>query len=117
MKLNNWYRIGILISVIWLILSNYLYFQGISRYTYKPTNYNNIVNHNYYEWVPYTHGMKQEELKKLPDLQNQDGFPLLKPTFKILGYLAFVLIPFLVLWVIAVVGRLIVRRVYAGYKT
>lgn len=105
MKLNGWYRIGIVISVIWLGISSFVYFQNISNYGSKDTY---IVNSNYYEWVLD----KESGGKDIPE-----GFFLEIPTFKILGYLAFVLIPAVVVWVVTIIGIFVVRWVYAGFKT
>jgi hypothetical protein len=112
MKLHGWYRIGIVISVIWLGISSFVYFQGIRNY---PSKYTNIVNHNYYEWVPDTQEKKEVELEELPPFP--EGFEPIKPTFRILGYLAFVFVPAVVVWVVTIVGIFVVRWVYAGFKT
>lgn len=112
MKLNGWYRIGIVLTALWFLVSSFIYIQGINNY---PSKYTNIVSHNHYEWVTDIQAIKDAESNKRPS--TPDGFELIKPTFKTFGYLAFVFLPAGVTWIIILLAIFIVRWVYAGFKT
>ena len=107
MRLNGWQRIGIVISMVWLLTAFGMYFYELKNYPSGLANYiPNIAHSHIYVWVEDLEGtrifrdqFKPENIDKdFADLINRTYS--LEPAFSISGLLMFTLIPVVLGWLI-----------------
>lgn len=107
MRLNGWQRIGIVISMIWLLTAFGMYFYELKNYPSGLANYiPNTVHRHIYVWVQDLEGtriwrdqLKRENINKdFADIVNRT-YPL-EPMFNISGLLMFTLIPVVLGWLV-----------------
>lgn len=96
MRINGWQRLGIVISVMWLVFSTWAYFYELRNY---PSILAAYLPHAGYEWI-----QDIEATKKAHEDAQQHGndfsnrFILLKPMFDTYGFLKFILSPLVICW-------------------
>lgn len=107
MRLNGWQRIGIVISMVWLLSASGMYFYELKNYPSGLANYiPNIVYSNIYVWVEDLEGTRIFRDQFKPENINKDFADLinrtyqLEPAFSISGLLVFTLIPVILGWLI-----------------
>lgn len=126
MKLNGWHRIGIILSVLWLVISTFIYFEAIQN---SRSKYSIDIPSNCYNWVDYHRakglfdGLSVNKNFKQPGKIKialpkppKDYVVDQKPSFKLTGYLFFILTPIIIIYLILMFCTLSIKWIYAGFK-
>jgi hypothetical protein len=96
MNIKGWQRIGVVISVVWLLITCGAYFYELKNHPSEITIY---LPNTAYEWVNDNVGTKIEHEKaKAEGKDFSDGFVFLKPTFSASGLAFFLLFPLVLAW-------------------
>jgi hypothetical protein len=118
MRINGWQRLGILISVAWLLATSWAYFDELWNNPSAMTTYLPDSSYELYEWVSdLDFTQKAHEDHKLQGKDFAYGFIFLKPTFSISGFLTFSLSPILASWLVVYLVIYTSRWVKRGFQT
>lgn len=113
MRLNGWQRIGVLLSVVWLLASSWAYFYEINNHPSGLASY--IPDAGYYWTKDFAATQKAQDHAKQRGKDFYDRFVFLKPTFDPYGFLGVTLTPLVVCWVNIYLIFWIVRWVKRGF--
>jgi len=115
MRINGWQRIGIAISVAWLLATCGAYFYELKNHPSLLTTY---LPRSAYEWVEDYEGIKTAHEKASAEGTGfSDRFVLLKPTFSASGFLLLVLCPVVTGWLAVYVFLFTYGWVKRGFET
>lgn len=115
MRINGWQRLGILISVAWLLATSWAYFDELWN---QPSEWTDYLPHSSYEWVAdldFTQKAHEDEKRQGKDFSY--GIYFMKPTFSISGFLTFSLSPILASWLVVYLVLYTFRWVKRGFQT
>ena len=115
MRINGWQRIGIVISVAWLLCTLGAYFYELRNHPSEITTY---LPHSVYEWVNDYDGTNIEHEKaKAEGKDFSDRFVFMKPTFNTSGLLLLILCPVMFGWFAAYLFLYAYSWVKRGFET
>ena len=115
MRINGWQRIGVVISVAWLLVTCGAYFYELKNHPSEITTY---LPHSAYEWVNDYEGTKIEHEKaKAEGKDFADRFVFMKPTFSASGLLLLALCPVVLGWLAAYLFLYTYVWVKRGFET
>ena len=114
-KLNGWARLGIVLSVAWLTLMSFVYFNEIISH---PSFFANNLPFEIFDWIEDTEGTAKEHAEaKAKGNEIVHGFVLAKPMFSLKGYLMLTVLPLLIGWLGILLSIWVIGWVKEGFRT
>ena len=115
MRFNGWQRIGMVLSVAWVLVTLGAYSFELKNY---PSGITSYFPRTAYEWVNDPEGTKAAHSTALAEGKDfPDRFVMMKPTFSTVGMLAISSIPVVLAWVATYLGLYTFLWVRRGFKT
>jgi hypothetical protein len=115
MNINGWQRIGVVISVAWLLISCSSYLYELHNY---PSAFSTYLPQSTYQWIDdyeKTNAAHEEAKAKGEDFSGR--FVFLKPTFSASGLILLALFPIVFGWLVVYLFIYTYRWVKHGFET
>lgn len=114
-RLTGWTRLGIVLSLAWIILTSIVYVNEI----YNHPSYGATCNlHRYFNWVDDPKATERAHIEaKAEDKDFSNRFVFMKPVFRVSGYFKLAFLPAILGWCVAWLGVAIFRWVREGFRT